>query len=187
MRCGRTPASTRSTSSAFVLSPHTSRWRPSSQTSHGDDAIPAIHQDRVGPAEGPDRGGDLRHMGLVMRPGVLRVGDQVAGRTVADGERSPPARFRIRTVAHLASFWLGHTGRGYLPSPRPMFHNPADASADVARIRTHKGCSVAGWFVIHGFRRESATESRLFLAHRRSVCADAAAASDGHARQAAGR
>ena len=35
MRCGRTPASNLSTSSALVLSPHMSRWRPRIQTAPG--------------------------------------------------------------------------------------------------------------------------------------------------------
>ena len=40
-----------------------------------------------------------------------------------------------------------------------------------SRLRTHKKDSVAGGFVIHGLRRETGDDSRLFLAERHTVCA----------------
>ena len=48
----------------------------------GDDAVVAIDQDRVGPAELADRGGDLGHLRIRMRAGVAGVGDQRCGGTV---------------------------------------------------------------------------------------------------------
>ena len=40
----------------------------------GDDAVVAVDQDRVGEAELADRGGDLRHLLVAVRPGVPGVG-----------------------------------------------------------------------------------------------------------------
>ena len=53
----------------------------------GDDAVLAIDQDRVGPAELADRRGDLRHLRIAVRAGVLRKRDQSRGRTVFHRER----------------------------------------------------------------------------------------------------
>ena len=52
----------------------------------GNDAVVAVDQDRVGPAELADRGGDLRHLRIAVRPGVLGEGDQSRGRTVLHRE-----------------------------------------------------------------------------------------------------
>jgi len=53
------------------------------------------------------------------------------------------------------------------------------------RVRTHKGDSIGGGFVIHGLRRETADESQLFLADRGTVHAAEAAPSDRYKGQAA--
>ena len=50
----------------------------------GDDAVRAVDQHRIGPAELADRAGDQRHLRLGMGAGVPGVGDQVADRAVAD-------------------------------------------------------------------------------------------------------
>ena len=52
----------------------------------GDDAVVAVDQDRVGPAELADRGGDLRHLGIGMGAGVAGIGDQIDERAVFHGK-----------------------------------------------------------------------------------------------------
>ncbi len=52
----------------------------------GDDAVVVVDQDRVGPAEGPDGGGDLGHLLVGMGPGIAGIGDEVRHRPVLDGQ-----------------------------------------------------------------------------------------------------
>ena len=54
----------------------------------GDDAAVAIDQNRVGPAEGADRGGDLRHLGVRVGARVAGIRDQALQRPV--GHRQLP-------------------------------------------------------------------------------------------------
>ena len=50
----------------------------------GDDAVCAIHQNRVGKAKLPDRACSQRHLRRIMGPGVESIGDQIADRPVLD-------------------------------------------------------------------------------------------------------
>ena len=63
----------------------------------GDDAACAIDQHRVGPAELPDAGRDLRHLGIGVGAGIARVRDQLAQR--------PPGDLQI---VHLQTSQKGH-------------------------------------------------------------------------------
>ena len=52
----------------------------------GDDAVLAVDQDRVGPAERLDGGGDLLDLGRRVGPGVAGIRDQLIQGAVLDGE-----------------------------------------------------------------------------------------------------
>ena len=52
----------------------------------GDDAVLAVDEDRVGPAELPDRAGDLRDLRVGVGAGVAGVGDQRGERALLDRE-----------------------------------------------------------------------------------------------------
>ena len=52
----------------------------------GDDAVLAVDQDRVGPAERLDGGGDLRDLGGGVGAGIAGVGDQLIQGAVLDRE-----------------------------------------------------------------------------------------------------
>ena len=66
---------------------HTQLPRREQPSMSDDDAVLAVYQNRVGPAELADRGGDLRHLSFRVRPRIARIGDQRRKRAVLDGER----------------------------------------------------------------------------------------------------
>jgi hypothetical protein len=53
----------------------------------GDDAVRAIDEDRIGPAELADRSRDLRHLRIGVRARIVGEGSQRRERTVLDGQR----------------------------------------------------------------------------------------------------
>ncbi len=54
-----------------------------------DDPVRAVDQHRVREAELADRAGDQRHLGVGMRAGIARVGDQARDRPVRDPQPEP--------------------------------------------------------------------------------------------------